>query len=335
VTAYYEVSPHHTLRGMTEYLDRLSAPKAQPVVEEFTPPVRCNRPSVERRIRAYRYYKMPALTQSVPRPTLVTGKADPVWDAQFTTKFSSKPKEDAPLVTPKGAARVVTQFLDRAAEISYLASTQHLELATTRSELAANGISSTSLSSPDNEDMDAANIAQSHLRMVPVDPDPAYIATMSRRIEWERFIFACGPVERVRFTKTKEGTLGIVYDGPSRDPEHILSMKRHLKYSTIEKAGRLPTVEEIEDAEAFLDYYKKPFFAHATQAEIDADFSSRHGFVAEDPDPGREVFHADYIAPCNHPNCVDVGYSGPRGALGIDIDAIPDDAGDDGDDEFR
>jgi len=156
----------------------------------------------------------------------------------------------------------------------------------------------------------------------------------------------------------------IVYDGPSKDPDYILARKRALKYSTLEKAGRLPTVEEVEDAAAFLSHYSLPFFAHASEEEIEADRASRGGWVAEDEDPWRDAHHAvldpkpyraqygfgacrrcDWSPIEVHRGCtidgnaqfaddlalwearqIDVGYAGPTGFLGLD---------DDGDDEFR
>jgi hypothetical protein len=322
VNTYYE--PVHValaLRGLAAYLDRLPHPAAAQPVEKFVAPARCTRPATPKRVREYRYFRMPTLTQSIPRPTLVTGAADPVWDGQFTTKFSRKPEADAPPVAPKGHQPVLDRFLDRAAEIEFLARTQHLELATTRAEMAANGIPSFSLSSSTEEDHEAANIAESHLRIVPLDPDPAYISTMSRRIEWERFMFACGPVHRVRFATTKDNVLGIVYDGPSKDPDFILRMKRSLKSATLERIGRLPTVEEAQNAEAFLAYYPTPFFAVASDTEIDTYHASRHGWETnEDPDPLRVEFHAEDLRGKNNRN-----YAGPHGSLGLDDDEDDDD----------
>lgn len=248
------------------------------------------------------------------RITRCTGKADPTWDTKFTTKFSRKPVEDAPLVTPRGAAKVITDFLDRVSEINYLVETQHKELATTRQELAANGLASLSLSEAADEDLDSANIAESHLRKTPYAPDPVYASLMERRIDWERYIFACGPLHRVYFAPTKDGTLGIVYEGTEKNAARVLEHKRALKSAWLDRFETLPTLEEIEDDRAFASHYKFPVKALMTDAQF-TEFRKSQMFGTEDPDPLRTEFHAEDLR-----GKADLGYAGPHGALGIDDD---------------
>lgn len=265
-----------------------------------------------------------------PRPA---SKADPVWDQQFTTKFARKPEEDAPLATPIGAAKVVQDFLDRVEEINWLAQTQHQELPTTLSEMKANGIDGFSLSAAADDDMDAANIAASHLRQTPfavrlpdetiVDPDTGepvsvpryadmvYAANMARRIDWERYIYACGPVHRVRFTQMRDGSLGIEYEGKDKDPETVLAHKRHMKSRWLASHEALPRWEDIANEKARHAHYGKPVLATMSDSEYDEYRKSRM-FGSEDPDPLRAEFHAEDLR-----GKEDVGYAGPRGLLGI------------------
>jgi hypothetical protein len=258
------------------------------------------------------------------------GKADPIWDTAFTTKFSAKPKEDAPMVTPKGAAKVITEFLDRVAEINWLAETQHQELASTLSEMKANGIDGFSLSSAADEDMDTANIAENDVTRThygvttknaegeTIVADMGFVATLARRIEWERFIFACGPVHKARFAATKDGALGITYEGKDKDPEAILAHKRSLKAAWLDRFGSLPSVEEIENSRARAAFYGKPVLAMMDEAQYEAHRKSRL-FGDEDPDPMRVEFHAEDLRGKD-----DRGYAGPKGWLGLDDDETDD-----------
>jgi hypothetical protein len=213
------------------------------------------------------------------------------------TKFSRKPKEDAPLVTPHGAAKVMAQFLDRVAEIQWLTDTQHLELATTRSELAANGMVGKSLNDENAPDIEAGDDT-------PYTINPALI----RRIEWEKYLFACGPVHRAFFTETKDKTVGIAYDGPEKkDKDFTLALRRRVKQAWLATHDRLPTPEEIRDAALYISYYKNTSPLHQAAAQIE-----------EDNDPYREGQHAELTKPRS-----DIGYAGPVGSLGLDMDDEP------------
>lgn len=308
-------------------------------------------------------------TISNPRKPEGGGKADPVWVTAFTTKFQrNKVAPDAPLATPKGAARVIQSFLDRASEIAYLAESQHQELATTLSEMKANGIDGFSLSTSSVDDMESANLAETHLRKTPYAVfipgkgdeddrygDMVYVANMARRIEWERFIFGCGPINRVAFTRMRDGTLGIAYEGKERDPEVILQYKRAMKARWLDSHDSLPYIEDIEHAKAHNAHLGKVVLAMMNNAERDEYLASKM-YGTEDIDPGRIVFHADpdpkpqrdqYSFGDDHSHChphhngcemegwemynadvdlwstrqTDRGYAGPSGLLGLDEDA--------------
>lgn len=347
-------------------------------------------------------HRGPSLPVGINRARRVgdaNSKADPVWDTAFTTKFpKNKPAPEAPLVTPRGAARVIQNFLDRASEIAYLQETQHLELATTLSEMKANGIDAFSLSSSDEyESLEAANIADIHLKKTPyalrlpdahicadckaegvavltdgeehcrecggevVDipryGDMVYVANMKRRIDWERYIWGCGPIHRVRFDRTKDNALGIAYEGREKDPEVILNMKRAMKARWLETHDALPSYEDIAHAGAHLSHLGKPVLALLDEHQHDEYLSSKM-YGTEDPDPERVGFHAEPdpkpqrdqypFGDCracsdaltdhpNHRNCTilgwdmyhedvtkwearqtDRGYAGPAGLLGLD-----------------
>lgn len=276
------------------------------------------------------------------------GKTDPIWGTAFTTKFSRKPKADAELIQPKGALTIIDRFIDRAAELDYLINTQHLELATTRAVLGANGIQSNSLDyAPAGSD--PAEISEAS----GTEYDPTALALMARRIEWEKSIWFSGPIHTARFEPTADGALGIAYIGAKKfaTPEVTLDIRRSLKNRWLERFGVLPTTEEVAERRAFCEYYgMKPVLAHMTEAERDADTKSRM-YGDEDPDPGRVTFHAEnprtvvlsdmvtfdeegtpewsLVTDDLPGGIIDVGYAGPKGFLGLD------DGADDADDEFE
>ena len=269
------------------------------------------------------------------------GRADAIWDVAFTTKFSKKPAEDAPLVTPHGALTVIDAFVSRAAELDYLINTQHRELATTQQTLRANGIDCVSLSQgPAGTDpIDVTDGDLSYADSV----DPTFISTMKRRIDWERFIFACGPIHKARFEATPEGLLGIAYDGPKKfaTPEVTLATRRALKERWLAIFGSLPTLDRVEEGRAFAAYYgNRPVLAHMSEDERNADTDSRR-FGTDDPDPFRGAFDAPAPAPkrADYGESEEerdeynedyaawraaqdgVGYAGPIGFLGLDDEA--------------
>ena len=272
------------------------------------------------------------------------GSADPIWGTLFTTKFSRKPAEDAPMVTPIGAMNVIEKFVSRAAELDYLINTQHQELATTQATLKANGIQCSSLSQSFSEDHDPTDITDAMLEHVEAALDPTFMSNMKRRIEWEQSIWNSGPVHGARFAPTPDGKLGVIYIGPKKfaaTPE-ALEARKALKYGWLDRVGPLPTLDELNEMQAFAENYGgKCVLARMTDEQWNEHTNSRR-FGVEDPDPGREAFHAEnprtavweevrdeetgeIDSECTGDlpgGMLDVGYAGPSGFLGLDDDGL-------------
>ena len=270
----------------------------------------------------------PTISNPRPRAAQTPGKADPTWDTAFSLKYCKPIPVDAPLRTPKGtmAEAIAQNQQDERTELAWLISTQHLELATIRQTLLANGIGSTAL---DRDESDI-ELAESDVATTHYSPDPAYASAMSNRIEYERYLWACGPVHRTRFAITRDRQLGIEYLGRDRTPELVAQHRRDLKNAF----PVLPTVEDVEDGRAFSDHYHgKAVLARMTDAEYAQHQASRR-YGAEDPDPFRVGLHADNMrlrvleVDPDEPEAllttdlpggiIDVGYAGPSGLLGLD-----------------
>jgi hypothetical protein len=119
----------------------------------------------------------------------------------------------------------------------------------------------------------------------------------------------------------KDGSLGIAYDGPEKkNVDFTLNLRRRMKALWLASHDRLPTIEEIDDANAFIAYYGRPVLAYANPDDLRLE---RLNGAQEDPNPGRDHLHADLIQPCTHVQCMDIGYAGPKGTLGIDMEDEP------------
>jgi hypothetical protein len=190
-----------------------------------------------------------------------------------------------------------------------------------------------------------ANVKESHgisdaqIEHLMTVADPTFAALMARRIEWEQYIFASGPIHTARFSRTEQGGLGIDYVGAKKfaTPEATTATRKALKNAWLDRVGPLPTPEEVEDRRAFCAFYgNKPVLAHMSESERDTDSRSRM-FGAEDPDPERIAFHAENPRTAKWTECfdregnfdgmitddlpggiIDVGYAGPSGLLGLD-----------------
>ena len=159
---------------------------------------------------------------------------------------------------PGGVNRVVHDFLSRAEEIAYLARTQHDADPSTYLEFKAMGIESQDFSSY-GVDSEAANLAESHVGFTPtcvILPngevgDRVYIANQSRRIDWERYTDACGPVKRAYFEPMASGETGIglstaTYGRKTKpDPEADLALRRKVKASWLAEHDDLPMADDI------------------------------------------------------------------------------------------
>lgn len=209
------------------------------------------------------------LTQSVPRPTLVSGKADPDWDVALKPKLSA-PVPSEGLVAPHGTAKplgALGTFLSRVEEINAIARTQNLELPTLAAEMKANGFDAISLSSsPNDDDLEAANIAEKHLRMTPYAPDREELAPILRRIEWERYIFGCSPSAKYYLKPKEDGKVTLACNDKRVTTDQLQAIAPKFK----KPDGTYPTAEEVEDARAFNEHYRQPVLAQMTKDEFEA-----------------------------------------------------------------
>lgn len=257
------------------------------------------------------------------------GHADPDHVTRFTTKRRKPVAPDAPLAQPKGAAKVLSDFVDRATgtytpeqEWQYIAATQHMEMPTTLATFLANGIEAQSLRSANGAEL---NIAEGDARTtayavrledeviepdeptrflmnlfgmpdgpvrVPRYGDLVYIAAMQRRIEWEQAQDGCVDFEKAAFAVTRDGGLGITYHGWRHEQDDITGAKRLLKQTWLDKFGSLPSVEDIETNKAFAKHYKRPALALLTDAQY-AELCESRKTGNEDPDPLRAGHHAE------------------------------------------
>lgn len=233
------------------------------------------------------------INQAQPTATRLrepAGKADPIWDTEFAPKFATPVKPR--LLQPMGTAPTLEglgRFFDRVAEISAIARTQHLELPTLREELAANGISTV----PDDEAIEWETLGARHMPaqesdIEPTWRDPETTAALARRIEWEKYTFACGPVTTARLT-TKDGALAIQQVGVrTPDPQFLRQMLQRF----VQAYDVLPTTEELDDMRAAARYYdNKPVLA-AMPDDLFAAWKSRDKSLdllyGEDRDPFRD-----------------------------------------------
>lgn len=287
------------------------------------------------------------------------GKADPIWGTAFTTKFSAKPKSQ--FVQPIGTIGAFSARADELTpeeEIKFLESTQHLELASTLDVFRANSVSASSLDS-ETADPDLF-VAQPFDGTAPPLLSAEHIAAMSRRIEWERYRTCNGTNKhnwhQLTWQVTPQG-LAIKYQGPEKNADRILGMKRSFKYDWIDRFGSIPSAEDITNSRLRAEFYGGTLVQLDEHAKREYDMSRKFG--TEDKDPHRDAFVQDEIGPrpvradydtddmyhlrealcpdgperlCNEfyhdlsswqatTDAVGVGYAGPSGLLGIDEDA--------------
>jgi len=190
--------------------------------------------------------------------------------------------------------------------------------------------------------------------------DLVYIRTMSDRIEWEKFRTSCSKLTRARFMKMRDGTLGIDAAGERLDPETELALRKKVKAAWLAEHDALPTPQDIADAVIRIKGTKVQH--RMTDAEFALHERSTLFGGDEDLDPIRVSFHADNdpeprrtefaegecvlcdIAKDDHYDCDEVGkadfteahdawverelvkgrvgYGGPSGWLGTDVDDV-------------
>jgi hypothetical protein len=156
--------------------------------------------------------------------------------------------------TLEGLQRFLKRMDDYEAEWKAIAATQDMELPTVGQELAATGISSISLVSNNDDDEDDAipEIADTEERTGYVRGDPiidhdarrygtaymtAELAPLVRRIEWERYIHACGPAQRVYLVIRDDETLGVGTDSHTLTKEDLIPLARKLKQALGERSA--------------------------------------------------------------------------------------------------
>jgi hypothetical protein len=119
---------------------------------------------------------------------------------------------------------------ERDALTSLILIEQDKELATIADEFKANGFKAISLSSSqEDDDLPAANFAESHMRYVPYKYDPETLAPLLRRIDWERYALACGQPQRVWLTAKADGTITATTDNKVLTPDEIRALARKIK----------------------------------------------------------------------------------------------------------
>lgn len=169
------------------------------------------------------------------------------------------------LVQPHGSTKAYSPppGLARSAEIWELARTQHLELASMAAEFRANGLTAISLSSSpageNDDDLTAANLAQSHLKMVPYDPDPETIAPLMRRIDWERYILGCSVPTRIYAKVKPDGSLALACENRTWTTEQLAAYAPKIRELI---AGR--TGAEIANDRERAYYYRSAVWASMT-----------------------------------------------------------------------
>lgn len=124
-------------------------------------------------------------------------------------------------------------FLARVDEINAIAATQAMELPTVGQELAQTGISSFSISSSfDDESDDAsAEVSDADLERNACRYGTAYVAAelapLVRRIEWEQFIYRCGPAQRVTLTVV-DGRISAMSESKTLAPEEVAAWGKRI-----------------------------------------------------------------------------------------------------------
>jgi hypothetical protein len=272
---------------------------------------------------------MPARIRRTTEARKHHGLADPVWDVQFSLKFSADPSDRAPLTEPEGSIPALTTFLAKAEELEHYESTQccpaHArgdlrvdhssapkDIATTIDVFRKNAIPVMSLNYQPREDpkvralkADRGEPLPAFIRlpdrviedratgMTYTEPrfgDAKYIAAMERRIGWERWRSQNGPLLTATFGRLRSGQLSIEALGKDHDDEAKLTARRALKAAWLAAFGSLPTVAEWQ---ALVEQAKgKRAIAHLTEEER-YRWERRAIDDPEDADPGRVGFHAD------------------------------------------
>lgn len=229
-----------------------------------------------------------------PKPSRPKREATPI-DSREQSWRDLKPLsiERAPIkrdgfVAPLGALKGIEHFIARVETIKRLTDQQERDAATSRvlveqdmematiiDEFRANGFSAVSLSSSslddDDDELEAANIAEAHLKMVPyaygikgyTEPDefgtqrPIYrsaeeAAPLMRRVQYEREQAASGPALAVGLILNEDGSVGATTQQPwmakTLGPTGIKELGQKIKAVT--------RLDGLDERRARVAYYK-------------------------------------------------------------------------------
>lgn len=191
------------------------------------------------------------------------GKAEEGW-LNLKTFFQTPIEQDG-LLAPHGTTKPYAPppGLARSAEIWELARTQHLELSSMTAEFRANGLTAISLSSSpmgrDDDEMEAANLAQKHLRVVPFDPDPETLAPLMRRIEWEQYILACGSSTRIYAKVKDDGSMTLACNNRTWTTDQLKAYGKRIKRLVAGRDGWT-----LANDRAKVEHYGKPVWSSMT-----------------------------------------------------------------------
>jgi len=259
---------------------------------------------------------MPARIRKTTEARKHVGTADPIWDVQFSLKFSKDPSDKPALTVPEGTASPLQAFSDKVAEIAWLRETQERDIPTTLDLFRKNRIPVMSLNYQPREDpkvralkADRGEPLPAFIRlpdrvvedkatgMTYTEPrygDAKYIAAMRNQIEWERWRSANGSLLRAQFLRLRDGRLGIAAVARQKDAEHSeeakLALKRQLKAAWLANHDALPTADDIA---AYQKRIEGTRLIEAMTPEEREAWERRQIDDPEDHDPGRVGFHAD------------------------------------------
>lgn len=214
--------------------------------------------------------------------------ADPIWDRLVQPKFKTPVKPA--WLTPHGTTKTLEglgTFLDRIAEINAIARSQRLELPTVTQELLANGVTSTTTTSDDPDDASLESTQHTPFLFSRGDAEET---TTLRRIDWEKYVFACGPVHHM-FIKAinEDGTITVKSADRRARPEEIQPFIPVLKNIGL-------TAEQLEEGRARAAHYKGQLvWANMSPAE-QADWRAKRGVARNYLDFASNDLHEDWNA---------------------------------------
>lgn len=191
-----------------------------------------------------------------------------LWRSQLPLRLTHE-RGNEELLTPHGfsAPLHAQTFKSKPEELTWLIESQMQELAPLAQEFSANGLSAISLSSSspsgNDDDLDAANLAEKHLGRVPYDPDPVELADRRRQYEWEQYILACGQSARIYVRRSAETGQPVLATNDRRlRGEALAAFAPKVKAMMGDRS-----LDDIENARAHAEHYQKVVLASMTPRE--------------------------------------------------------------------